>query len=278
MKRLLFSLLLIPGLALAQTTRDVQKKASRQTANVETLTADKTLTYLDAETQILTPSGGNRIVTLPTTSVWKSWTVKIINEDTANTLIIKSSDGDTLDTLTAIGKVEYVARQVAPTDTLHWTNISKIGTLGVTDGSSACVGCVGEKIQATISAMSLGTSEADITGGSLPLTKGTWEITYSVSMDVAAGATSGNGTYGAVVITDASNTMVGNTYRALYVKSTSAVSNTCITALSSSTIVNLSADATYKLRGYRIDSAGVGGASIVASGVNRSTFFAVRKR
>lgn len=174
MKRLLISLLLISTPLFAQANRAVQKKTSRQTANVETLTANKTLTYLDAETQLLTPSGADRTVTLPSTNVWKAWTVKIVNEDVTNKLVIKSSDGDTLDTLAAVGRVEYVARQATPTDTLHWTNISKIGTLGVTDWSSACVGCVGEVVGPSFSGVT-GTTGNWTNAASFSLPAGVWE-------------------------------------------------------------------------------------------------------
>ena len=179
MKRIaLLIALLIPTISFAQATRDVQKKASRQTANVETITADKTLTYLDAETQLLTPSGADRTVNLPSSNVWKAWTVKIVNEDAANKLVIKSSDGTTLDTLAAVGRVEFVARQATPTGSAHWTNLSKIGTLGVTDGSSACVGCVGESISAPIAGTATNTSATAV--GSMSVPAGSWLLIGTV--------------------------------------------------------------------------------------------------
>lgn len=178
MKRLLIALLLVSTPLFAQTTRDVQKKASRQTANVETITAHKVLSYLDAETQIITPSGGSYNVTLPSTNVWAGWTVKLVNSGAANTLTIKSSDGDTLDVLAAIGRVEFVAKQTGPTDTLHWVNLSKIGTLGATTSSNSCVGCIGEfyeDVSGNVTATSGGTNPA--TANIKALTAGYWFIT-----------------------------------------------------------------------------------------------------
>lgn len=134
MKRLLIALLLVSTPLFAQATRDAQKKASRQTVNVETLTADKTLTYLDAETQFLTPNGADRTVTLPSTNVWAGLSFRVEHVGSANSLVMKSGDGDVLASLAPNSRYEMTALRSSPTDGSHWyvVFVSASGTFPAT--------------------------------------------------------------------------------------------------------------------------------------------------
>ena len=156
--------------------------------------------------------------------------------------------------------------------------ISSANIVGRVDGNAPATGMVGEKIEATISTTSATTSEADITGASLALTKGSWEIKYSVTANYTTGATSANAGYTIVGITDSSNTHIGRSDRMVFCKTVAAVANVAYTSLSASTVVDISADTTYKLRLKRVDTAGTGTGGVeVSTGIFDCTFYAIRK-
>ena len=124
MKKLLaLSLLIFATTSFGQTTRLADKIASRQSAHVEILGANKVVTYLDAETQLFSPTA-DRDVTLPSANVWAGWKIKIINESATYKLTIKSSAGNIIDTTN--GTVEYISRQEMPSLSTHWYRVTDV--------------------------------------------------------------------------------------------------------------------------------------------------------
>jgi hypothetical protein len=155
--------------------------------------------------------------------------------------------------------------------------VSARNVVGDTSGTAVPSGFIGEKIEATITQTIPSTSEADITGASLPLTPGRWEIHYSVTAQINTGATASDASRVMVAITNASNTHIGKSERIIQAKTVAAVSNTILGCLSASCVVDISADTTYKLRSRRTDVAGTGSAVIaVSSGNYDCVFYAVR--
>jgi hypothetical protein len=117
------ALLIFATTSFGQATRLYDKIASRQSAHVEILGANKVVTYLDAETQLFSPTA-DRDVTLPSANVWAGWKIKIIDESATYKLTIKSSAGNILDTTN--GTVEYIARQETPTLFAHWYRVTDV--------------------------------------------------------------------------------------------------------------------------------------------------------
>lgn len=155
--------------------------------------------------------------------------------------------------------------------------ISSANIVGRVDGNAPATGMVGEKIEASISTTAATTSEADITGASLALTSGRWEIKYSVTANYTTGATSANAGYTIVGITDSANTHVGRSDRMVFCKTVAAVANVAYTSLSASTVIDISSSTTYKLRLKRVDTAGTGTGGIeVSTGIFDCTFYAIR--
>lgn len=156
--------------------------------------------------------------------------------------------------------------------------ISSANIVGRTDGNAPATGMVGQRISATITTTSaIGTSEADVTGASLALTPGSWEIFYSVTAQVTTGATASNNSDGTVKLTDSSNTLIGTSARSMRVTTVAAVTNNAILCLSAAEVVNISADTTYKLRAFRTDGAGTGVFNIFNTTNLQSTFYAIRR-
>lgn len=148
---------------------------------------------------------------------------------------------------------------------------------GALTGTTVPSGCIGETIEASMTTATATTSEADVPSGSLALTIGKWEIVYSVTATVNTGSSSGNESTVVVMVTDNSNTHVGRSERELSCKTVAAVAGAATACLASSFTVNLSANATYKLRCKRIDSSGTGtGFVYVNTGNYDSVFYAKR--
>ena len=146
-------------------------------------------------------------------------------------------------------------------------------TTAVTSGS----GKVGETISSTISTTTATTSEADVTGASITLGIGVWEIKYSLTTNYSTGASLNNAGYTIVTITDSANTHIGKTERMIYCKTVAAVTNINYSSLCASAVVNISSSTTYKVRLKRVDSSGTGtGAVEVTAGVLDCTFYATR--
>jgi hypothetical protein len=136
---------------------------------------------------------------------------------------------------------------------------------------------VGQRIIATLSDTTLTTSPADITGASLALTKGSWEIKYSVSMVITTATNLDAVTFGSVVITNSSNTEIGTSYRTASIKNRVAgTTMEHIGCLSASEVVDISADTTYKLRCVRNDAVANGVAQVATTSVYKSNFYAIR--
>lgn len=166
---------------------------------------------------------------------------------------------------------------IGPTAAVGGTTFAGPLIVGKTDGSTVPAGYIGRLETATISQTSATTSEADVTGASLTLPAGLWHIFYSVTADYATGAGIGNNGYIQVVITNSSNTHIGKTERIIVAVTGVAVSNEVDGCLAASTVVNVSASTTYKLRLKRVDISGTGtGAVEVSSGNFDGTFYAVR--
>lgn len=149
--------------------------------------------------------------------------------------------------------------------------------VGDVSGTTVPSGYIGEVVDCTIAATTLTTSEADINGASLPLTPGVWLIQYSLSAYAQTGATASNATYAKFAITDNSNNHISKTERLLDAKTVANIANYVGGAATAMTVVSISANTTYKLRGTRVDPVGTGTAGVYASAGNyNSTFFAVR--
>jgi len=154
--------------------------------------------------------------------------------------------------------------------------ISSANIVGRVDGNAPATGMVGETVAATITTTSITTSIADVTGASLPLSVGRWKITANVSTEYLTGATASDRGETKISITNSANTLINNQEKSLRVKTVAAVTNNVITTLSFSTIVNVTAAETYKLRGIRIDTAGTGTATVLNQSGYYSEFFAER--
>lgn len=148
--------------------------------------------------------------------------------------------------------------------------------VGVTDGSAASTGQVGEVIPASVSTTSIGTSQQDVTGASIALTPGRWRIEYHANLRCATGATSGNTSALEILITDNANNSIANSFRELKLNTVAAVSLSLDIPASAVSFVNITASTTYKLRATRTDSAGTGTASVLSAGNSITTFFATR--
>jgi hypothetical protein len=156
---------------------------------------------------------------------------------------------------------------------------------GVTDGSNACVGCIGEFLfvasgSITSSPASLDTY-TDVADLSLTLTPGDWDLEYSIAL--ALGNTGVTGAlFGGAAITDASNNVQTQS-----VAMTSAVlvssGDQVISTVTKSIRVSISSTTTYKVR-IRSSSATAGSVRVAGNSWtgsftnpdNASTFYARR--
>jgi hypothetical protein len=156
--------------------------------------------------------------------------------------------------------------------------ISSASVVGRVDGNAPATGMVGERITAIVSTTSaIGTSDADVTGASLALTAGSWEIYYSATCQVTTGAAASNNSDGTIKLTDSANTLIGTSARSMRVTTVAAVSNNSTVCLSASEVVNISASTTYKLRAFRTDGAGVGTYNVYNTTNLQTTFYAIRR-
>jgi hypothetical protein len=153
--------------------------------------------------------------------------------------------------------------------------------LGSTTGVAPAAGVIGERISGSAIASSTtftGTEgDAGNTLSTITLTAGTWEVKYSVSIGYQTGSSSGNYGSTSVFITDNSNNRVTETSRSIgIITRAAAANNFCDTSAAASTTVNISGSASYKLRGYKVDSSGTGVGTAINSGNNTSEFYAIR--
>lgn len=262
---------------------------------VRTTDANYTITTTDGFGYFIINTTASRTLTLPAASANAGRVIKVkkTSSSTANTLIISRAGSDTIDGATSYTLTQqYDSLTIVCDGSATWSVISSpivvpgtipglvssSGLTGSTAGTAITAGYVGEKVSATITAYTLTTSVADVTGASISLTAGVWRIFYAVSADLTTGATSGNASEANVLITDNANTVVGTSYRGLFIKTVAAVANNTVATLCAEEIVSISATTTYKLRALRADAAGTGSGSITASGntSHASTFYAVR--
>lgn len=159
--------------------------------------------------------------------------------------------------------------------------VSARNVVGDTSGQTVPTGYIGQVIEPssaiTTTAATPVNTEVDVNNASIALTPGVWLIQYSVTAYYTTGATSGNGGYTVVCITNSSNTHIGKSERMIYGITRAGAAITAEGCLSASTVVNISASTTYKLRVKYIDNAGTGSGGIeVSSGTYDATFYAVR--
>jgi hypothetical protein len=100
------------------------------------------------------------------------------------------------------------------------------------------------------------TTETDLSGATLPLTPGIWEIVYSLSIQLSVGSSVGQ--FAArTKVTNASNVDLAGTQRASFMGA--AAGTGMNTVLHSSVIVNITNATTYKIRVITAQPSGTGG-------------------
>jgi hypothetical protein len=176
--------------------------------------------------------------------------------------------------------VTYCVQAAANGTTLP-VSVSASSVLGSTSGVAPAAGVIGQKIAGSsiASPTSLTTTEADAgnTLSTISLTAGHWQLFYHASCDYVTGSTLGNFGTTSVFMTDNSNNRLANTStNILAVTRVSGATNSIQSTLSSSSVVTLAGDTTYKLRGRRTDGSGTGSGSVYNSGDATSVFYAVR--
>lgn len=144
---------------------------------------------------------------------------------------------------------------------LSYVSITQIPDLSVVGISGAPF----EELIATPSytATTVADTYVDVTGMTIQLTQGTWEMGYDASMYLA----SNSGTqsiYGKIVITDSANNEIANTAGLLF--SYAAVGANSIKSISRKTTVTIAESTTYKVRLKSNLSVANGEVSILASG------------
>ena len=147
------------------------------------------------------------------------------------------------------------------------------------DGTAIPAGYVGEVIEtASFSDYTCTTSEENITGASITLGSGVWRIFYSLSVNATTGAVAGNITSVDVLLTNSSNTKIGNSQKKLYANNTGSGNYVLISTLTAEAIVSISTSTIYKLRAFRTDSNGTGSGSVygTSSTLGNATFHAIR--
>jgi hypothetical protein len=121
-----------------------------------------------------------------------------------------------------------------------------------------------------------GTTETDWTNATFTLTPGCWHIFANVSIEAVSGTTAGNYTQGIIKLTNSSNTIIDEQERNVRAYSvTSSTGINVVSAVTLSTVVNISADTVYKLR-YKKTEVGTGTATFLNQAEYRSNFYAIR--
>jgi hypothetical protein len=155
--------------------------------------------------------------------------------------------------------------------------ISTSNIVGRTDGSTVGSGYIGETIEAVASGNYLTTTSAvNVPGLSLALTKGLWQITYAIGVEVDSGATAGNNSQIVIDMADATPTSLPKSKKLAYCKTVAALSNIIITSLSASFTLNVTTAQTYTIRARRVDGSGTGVAYVIQDTNSDSTITAVR--
>jgi hypothetical protein len=151
---------------------------------------------------------------------------------------------------------------------------------GRTDGAAIASGYIGETITSTLSSTSLAApnTDQDISGASLALPAGRWQIFYSVEYSYDTTATTATGDGGSVFckVTNASNTLVAKTISAAFHRTNGTNQTFYTTTLAKSVVVDISATTTYKLRGQYTDNSGTNACTFCLQGSDYNSFYAVR--
>lgn len=155
--------------------------------------------------------------------------------------------------------------------------ISSSNIVGRVDGSVVGSGYVGETIEAIASAnYTTTTSFVNVPGLSIALTRGLWQITYAISVEVDTGTAVGNNSFIRIVVADASLAVVPKSKKILLALTPAAVSLISISTLSASFLLNVTTAQTYTIRAARSDGAGTGVAYVLNDSNNDSTIIATR--
>ena len=96
--------------------------------------ADYTFTATGTSRAKVTATSANRSVNLPTTSIKAGINIEVETACSGGyTIAIKSSDGDTIDTLIGDkGRIRLMALQDAPTDGTHWEVVDVVDSIVIT--------------------------------------------------------------------------------------------------------------------------------------------------
>jgi len=114
-------------------------------------------------------------------------------------------------------------------------------------------------LQATIASQTGTATDTDLSGASLSLTPGRWEVSYSVSTQIAVGTGTPAAVAARTKITNSSNVDVPKTQRVSYI---SAATGTSLSDTSEATvIIDVAATTTYKIRIQSIQVTGSGGSA-----------------
>lgn len=124
-----------------------------------------------------------------------------------------------------------------------------------------------------ISGTTVGATDTDITGASLTLTAGTWQVFYNIEVDIVTGAAAGNRTLAFCGIYNSSNAIIADTMSRTGINTVANVSCNGNFMHCGSTVI-MTSGATYKLRGSRLDIAGTGAVNF--TGTVGNAFYAVR--
>lgn len=122
--------------------------------------------------------------------------------------------------------------------------------LGRTDGQDIPSGYIGEykfaKCTSAVTASS--SSNIDVTGMSIDLESGNWEIGYDVCATINNNSGSANSVYGRLCITDSSNNIIDKTVAFFGEDNMSSSVNSSYLSISRRTIIKITSTTTYKLR------------------------------
>jgi hypothetical protein len=151
---------------------------------------------------------------------------------------------------------------------------------GLTTGATIASGYVGETITSTISSTVLSASgtEQDITGASISLTPGRWQVFYSIEYSYDTTATTATGDGGSVYLklTKSDNTLVNKASSYAFHRTNGTNQTYYSTTLSKSVVIDVSSTTTYKLRMQYTDNAGTNACTAAASGSDYNSLYAVR--
>jgi hypothetical protein len=151
---------------------------------------------------------------------------------------------------------------------------------GSLTGTAVPTGAVGEVIAATITQTTITSSILDITGATITLGQGRWEIVMSCNVSITTGATASNSTAAYLwVAGPSSDTLIAKSPRVTNIKTVAAVANSLDCGMHSSVIVDVTtAGSIYKVRGQRVDGTGTGTAVCLQNNASyyESHFYAKR--